>query len=79
MIPVDATEEMILNYSALQHQLDGWRRYRIEYGGCNEDCFMEQILYVPPRFDIDRLLDLFAEAQKPEKGSAKGKKVTHRE
>lgn len=64
MIPVDATEEMILNYDALPKQLNGWRRYRIEYGGCNEDCFMEQILYVPPRFDIDKLLGLFERAQK---------------
>lgn len=40
------TEEMIMNYDALPPSLNGWRRFRIEYGfecGCPEG-----LIYLPP-------------------------------
>jgi hypothetical protein len=40
------TEEMIQNYGALPPSLNGWRRFRIEYGfecGCPEG-----LIYLPP-------------------------------
>jgi len=46
-VDVGLTEEFVLNYKALPPQLDGWRYFRIEYGGCNEACFMERPIYLP--------------------------------
>jgi hypothetical protein len=68
-VPVSLTEEMILNYKALPKQLNGWRYYRIEYGGHAQDCFMERPIYLPPHADpyiLDMLFELWQE-QKPVK------------
>jgi hypothetical protein len=61
-VSVSATEEMIMNYSALPPELDGWRRFRLEYGGHAEACFKEQTIYTPPRSDgyiFDLLFDFW--------------------
>jgi len=47
------TEEMILNYAALPPSLNGWRRFRIEYGfecGCPEET-----IYLPPTVTHEQL------------------------
>lgn len=66
-VPVSLTEEFILNYDALPPELNGWRYYRIEYGGCNEDCFMERPIYLPPMANayIFDLLFEFWQARSP--------------
>jgi hypothetical protein len=61
-VPVSLTEEMVMNYSALPPELDGWRYHRIEYGGFNEACFMERPVMLPPCADayiFDLLFDFW--------------------
>ena len=43
--------------------LEGWRAFRMEYGGANEDCIWEGTIWLPPWVDrnkwedeMDRLL-----------------------
>jgi hypothetical protein len=63
-VPVSLTEEMILNYKAVPPELDGWRYYRIEYGGHANSCFMERPIYLPPganAYVFDMLFDLWQE------------------
>ena len=59
-VHIGLTEQMIMNYSALPPELDGWRNYRIEYGGHAQSCFMEQIIYLP-RFGSPCVLELLFE------------------
>lgn len=53
MFPVSLTEEMILNYEALPKFMEGWARYRIEYGF--ECSCPEGLIYLPQSADRDRL------------------------
>jgi len=55
LVDVDTTEEGILNP---EFPLKGWRRYRIEYGGCNEDTLVEGTIYLPPSADSQAIVDL---------------------
>ncbi len=59
MVRISLTEEMILNYSALPKEFDGWRRYRIEYYSDGPYDFHEETIYVPPMFDINKFEDYF--------------------
>lgn len=54
LVEVDTTEEFIMNP---EFPLKGWRRYRIEYGGCNEDTLVEGIIYLPPRANSQAIVD----------------------
>jgi hypothetical protein len=54
---IDATEEFIFNYEYFPEELNGWRYYRLEYGGSNEDCKFEGRVLLPPNFDIEHLLE----------------------
>jgi hypothetical protein len=54
---IDATEEFIFNYGNLHPDLYGWRYYRLEYGGCNEDCKFEGRILLPPEVDIEKVLE----------------------
>ena len=61
-VPVSLTEEFIMNYSALPPELNGWRYYRIEYGGHAESCFMERPVMLPPManaYIFDLLFDFW--------------------
>ena len=74
-IPVSLTEEFVLNYSALPKELNGWRYYRIEFGGCNESCFLERPVYLPPlanSFILDLLFDFWQTSTRN-----KRKKILH--
>ena len=68
-IPISTTEEFILNWDAVPKELYMWRYYRLEYGGCNEDCFLERPIYLPPQADsyILELLFDFWQAKKKRK------------
>jgi len=58
LVDIDTTEEMIMNEDALPPALRGWRYYRIEYGGCNEDCIWEGRIMLPPRADSHEIVRL---------------------
>jgi hypothetical protein len=73
-VDVGLTEEFILNYSALPTQLDGWRYHRIEYGGCNESCFMERPIYLP-RFANSYVIEMLFDYWQTKGNKAKRKKL----
>ena len=43
--------------------LEGWRCYRIEYGGHAEDCIKECVIWLPPNLDPDDIEALYRKAQ----------------
>lgn len=51
LIDVDVTEEFVMNPNGLPAPYKEWRFYRIEYGGCNQDCLVEGGIYLPPNID----------------------------
>ena len=58
---IDYTEEAILNPHFPPEgyeEFDGWRMYRIEYGGFNEACFFEGRLLLPPNADPDTVIEI---------------------
>lgn len=58
---IDATEEFIFNYDLFPEELDGWRYYRLEYGGSNENCMFEGRILLPPDLNIERVLNFLNE------------------
>jgi len=61
---VSAVEEFVLNPKAMPPGLEDWRYYRLEYNVPGHIWAVdERSILVPPRFDIDKLEDLFEEAQ----------------
>ena len=58
ILDIDLTEEMVLNQDALPKPLRGWRYYRIEYGGSNEDCIYEGRILLPESADPDAIVQL---------------------
>ena len=61
LVDIDTTEEGIGNSDALggpTSPIRNWRRYRIEYGGCNEDTLIEGTIYLPPRADPKSIVNL---------------------
>jgi len=57
---VSATE-----YAVYKHPegLEGWRCYRLEYGGVNEDCIKECVIWLPPMVDVYDVVNLMLKAQ----------------
>lgn len=54
---VSLTEVGVFRYP--HPEMEGWRLYRIEYGGVNQDCFHECSIWLPPELDstvIEHLL-----------------------
>lgn len=45
---ISLTEQMVFNAPP---EMEGWRFYRIEYGGCNEDCIWEGSIWLPQHTD----------------------------
>jgi hypothetical protein len=41
--------------------MKNWRLFRIEYGGCNEDCYAEGHIWLPPWLDPDKIEELMYE------------------
>lgn len=70
-MPQEASEEKgrcealyvgLIEYAACIHPpgMEGWRCYRIEYGGFNECCVAEGHLWLPPNvdsLDVERLFE----------------------
>jgi hypothetical protein len=61
--PVDAVEEAIMNYGAIPEGMNGWRRYRLEYGGHAQECEMECIIYLPPWASAEAIEQMIRGAQ----------------
>lgn len=59
---VGFTEEMVQTYPK---GLEGWRFYRIEYGGHAEECLCESYVWLPPNAKIKDLTNLFTNWQQP--------------
>lgn len=43
--------------------LEGWQFGRFEYGGSNEDCFMECTMWLPPNLDPYKIVEMIRKAQ----------------
>ncbi len=57
-VSIDATEEVVMNHDALPPMLRGCRRYRLEYGGSNENCILEVgPVYLPAHLNIEDFLE----------------------
>lgn len=52
----ELTEEVIMNDDLLPGGMEGWRRFRIEYGF--ECACPEGLIYLPPHVDPDIIEDL---------------------
>ena len=59
-LPVDYTEEMVFHPP---EGMEGWRYYRIEYGGPNKACLTEGGVWLPSWADAQRIVDLINEMQ----------------
>jgi len=62
-IYIGLTEEAVLNDDAFDPILKGWRYYRIEYGGWNEDCVYEGCILLPPDADPEEVEELLKKLQ----------------
>jgi len=51
ILDISPTEEFIMNNTFLDDDMKDWRSYRIEYGGCNEECLCEGRIFLPPHAD----------------------------
>lgn len=47
-----------MNDGALAPELRGWRCYRLQYGGANEDCLYEGRVLLPPEMDAQAVANL---------------------
>jgi len=52
IISVDTVEYGVQSFP---EGMENWRCFRIEYGGCNEDCLAEGHIWLPPEADPQQL------------------------
>jgi len=65
LVDIDLTEQMAFSWP--NPEMDHWRNYRIEYGGCNEDCYYEGVVWLPPHVSSEVMgYKLFEILQVPE-------------
>lgn len=65
VMPTSLIEQGVFNYPA---GMEGWRMYRIEYGGHAENCLCEGTIWLPPDADRDsfeRFLQRMVDGQAP--------------
>lgn len=60
-IRVDAVEYGVYSYPK---HMEGWRCYRLEYGGHAENCVHECVIWLPPNMPVSELEDLIAKYTK---------------
>ena len=51
LVDIDTTEQFAFSWP--NKEIEGWRFRRIEYGGCNEDCYYEGSIWLPPQANLD--------------------------
>jgi hypothetical protein len=64
---IGLTEEMVFNPP---EGMEGWRRYRIEYGGFNEMCLTEGKVWLPAHVDpgeFEKLMEKWSDDAKVDK------------
>jgi hypothetical protein len=62
LVDINLTEQMAFSWP--NKEIEGWNHFRVEYGGCNEDCYYEGSIWLPPEANIDH--KLFEILQVPE-------------
>ena len=60
---IGLVEEMVFHAPV---GLEGWRFYRIEYGGHAESCLMEKSIWLPPMYNAQDFEDDVNSCQKVE-------------
>jgi hypothetical protein len=60
-IYIGLTEQGVYTYP--DPRMEGWRYYRIEYCGFNEECKYEGSIWLPPHVDPFEVEDLFKKWQ----------------
>lgn len=60
-VSISLVENMVMNYPS--PLMEGWRFYRIEYGGHGSDCFTEMHIWLPPNVNADTVETLLLEGQ----------------
>ena len=61
IFPVSLVEMGVMNYP--DPRMEGWRLYRIEYGGHAMDCVCEGMIWLPPNVNPDRIEYVLNEGQ----------------
>ena len=65
IVDIDLTEQMAFSWP--DNEIEGWRNYRIEYGGCNQECYYEGVMWLPPHVSSEVMgYKLFEILQVPE-------------
>ena len=64
LVDIDLTEQGVFSWP--HKEIEGWRFYRAEYGGCNEDCYYEGSVWLPPEVDSWKWTQMFEILQVPE-------------
>jgi hypothetical protein len=64
LVDIDLTEQFAFSYP--NKEIEGWKFSRIEYGGCNEDCYYEGSIWLPPEVDAFVMTQMFEILQVPE-------------
>jgi len=79
LVDIDLTGEGVCRYPS--PEIEGWKYARIEYGGCNEDCYWEGKIFLPPQVDSFIITQMFEILQIPEAREAfeKAVKKIHKE
>ena len=57
LVDIDLTGQYAQSFP--DPEIEGWEWYRIEYGGCNEDCYYEGEIWLHPEFDSQCMTQLF--------------------
>lgn len=59
-LPVSLVEQGVFHYPK---GMEGWRNFRIEYGGHAEKCIVEGVIWLPPQISADTVELAFLVAQ----------------
>ena len=64
LVDIDLTGQCAQSFP--DPEIEGWQWNRIEYGGCNKDCYYEGSIWFPPHVDSDMFCKIFEIMQVPE-------------
>ena len=64
LVDIDLTGQAAFSWP--NKEIEGWNYFRIEYGGCNENCYYEGSVWLPPEVDAWKWTEMFEILQIPE-------------